>query len=149
MHIDQEPNWDDEDNIVNNLTCLCVVGIEDPVRPEVRETNLQYPDINNRPFTIRKVWCLGSWSIMRCKVKISCMSLYKGRCSLFINKHHRCAADLKPMHPPPPPRIFQILIRIFPIPFLCPTSVSLTHINTLTLKLIARRLSNKSSLLPY
>ncbi|KPJ00638.1 Plasma membrane calcium-transporting ATPase 3 [Papilio xuthus] len=35
VHIDQEPNWDDEDNIVNNLTCLCVVGIEDPVRPEV------------------------------------------------------------------------------------------------------------------
>ncbi|XP_046974181.1 plasma membrane calcium-transporting ATPase 2 isoform X4 [Vanessa cardui] len=37
VHIDQEPNWDDEDNIVNNLTCLCVVGIEDPVRPEVPE----------------------------------------------------------------------------------------------------------------
>lgn len=35
VHIDNEPNWDDEDNIVNNLTCLCVVGIEDPVRPEV------------------------------------------------------------------------------------------------------------------
>ncbi|CAB3242772.1 unnamed protein product [Arctia plantaginis] len=37
VHIDQEPNWDDEDNIVNNLTCVCVVGIEDPVRPEVPE----------------------------------------------------------------------------------------------------------------
>ncbi|XP_063630103.1 plasma membrane calcium-transporting ATPase 2 isoform X6 [Cydia splendana] len=37
VHIDQEPNWDDEENIVNNLTCLCVVGIEDPVRPEVPE----------------------------------------------------------------------------------------------------------------
>lgn len=35
VHIDNEPNWDDEENIVNNLTCLCVVGIEDPVRPEV------------------------------------------------------------------------------------------------------------------
>nr|UYR00237.1 plasma membrane calcium-transporting ATPase [Plectrocnemia conspersa] len=35
VHIDSEPNWDDEENIVNNLTCLCVVGIEDPVRPEV------------------------------------------------------------------------------------------------------------------
>ncbi|ELU11612.1 hypothetical protein CAPTEDRAFT_227483 [Capitella teleta] len=31
----QEPNWDDEDAIVGSLTCLCVVGIEDPVRPEV------------------------------------------------------------------------------------------------------------------
>ncbi|XP_059609750.1 plasma membrane calcium-transporting ATPase 2 isoform X4 [Phlebotomus argentipes] len=35
VHVDQEPNWEDEENIVNNLTCLCVVGIEDPVRPEV------------------------------------------------------------------------------------------------------------------
>ncbi|XP_065165915.1 plasma membrane calcium-transporting ATPase 2 isoform X4 [Atheta coriaria] len=37
VHIENEPNWDDEENIVNNLTCLCVVGIEDPVRPEVPE----------------------------------------------------------------------------------------------------------------
>ncbi|KAI5700019.1 hypothetical protein M8J75_012869 [Diaphorina citri] len=35
VHIDTEPNWDDEEYIVNNLTGLCVVGIEDPVRPEV------------------------------------------------------------------------------------------------------------------
>ncbi|XP_078040633.1 plasma membrane calcium-transporting ATPase 3 isoform X6 [Augochlora pura] len=35
VHVDNEPNWEDEENIVNNLTCLCVVGIEDPVRPEV------------------------------------------------------------------------------------------------------------------
>lgn len=35
VHIDSEPNWEDEANIVSNLTCLCVVGIEDPVRPEV------------------------------------------------------------------------------------------------------------------
>lgn len=35
VHIDGEPNWDDEENIVSNLTCLGVVGIEDPVRPEV------------------------------------------------------------------------------------------------------------------
>ncbi|KAJ3623203.1 hypothetical protein MTP99_019446 [Tenebrio molitor] len=35
VHVENEPNWEDEDNIVNNLTCLCVVGIEDPVRPEV------------------------------------------------------------------------------------------------------------------
>jgi len=30
-----EPNWDDEDSIISKLTCICVVGIEDPVRPEV------------------------------------------------------------------------------------------------------------------
>ncbi|XP_065083005.1 plasma membrane calcium-transporting ATPase 2 isoform X3 [Ochlerotatus camptorhynchus] len=35
VHCDGEPNWEDEENIVSNLTCLCVVGIEDPVRPEV------------------------------------------------------------------------------------------------------------------
>jgi hypothetical protein len=35
VHIDNEPNWDDEENMVNNLTCICLVGIEDPVRPEV------------------------------------------------------------------------------------------------------------------
>ncbi|XP_051956994.1 plasma membrane calcium-transporting ATPase 2 isoform X3 [Xyrauchen texanus] len=30
-----EPNWDDENNILTDLTAICVVGIEDPVRPEV------------------------------------------------------------------------------------------------------------------
>lgn len=35
VHIEHEPNWDDEDNTISNLTCLCIVGIEDPVRPEV------------------------------------------------------------------------------------------------------------------
>ncbi|XP_031778694.1 plasma membrane calcium-transporting ATPase 2 isoform X2 [Nasonia vitripennis] len=35
VHIDNEPNWEDEENIVANLTCLGIVGIEDPVRPEV------------------------------------------------------------------------------------------------------------------
>ncbi|XP_022240050.1 plasma membrane calcium-transporting ATPase 2-like [Limulus polyphemus] len=35
IQFDAEPLWDDEDNIISNLTCLCLVGIEDPVRPEV------------------------------------------------------------------------------------------------------------------
>uniref|UniRef100_A0A8C4ZR01 Calcium-transporting ATPase n=1 Tax=Gadus morhua TaxID=8049 RepID=A0A8C4ZR01_GADMO len=30
-----EPNWDNENDILNDLTCIVVVGIEDPVRPEV------------------------------------------------------------------------------------------------------------------
>jgi Ca2+ transporting ATPase len=34
-HMDIEPDWDNEDNIISNLVCLCIVGIEDPVRPEV------------------------------------------------------------------------------------------------------------------
>lgn len=31
-----EPDWDNENDILSRLTCLCVVGIEDPVRPEVQ-----------------------------------------------------------------------------------------------------------------
>ncbi|XP_060097105.1 plasma membrane calcium-transporting ATPase 1-like [Heteronotia binoei] len=30
-----EPDWDDEDDIIKDLTCITIVGIEDPVRPEV------------------------------------------------------------------------------------------------------------------
>lgn len=30
-----EPNWDNENDILSELTCITVVGIEDPVRPEV------------------------------------------------------------------------------------------------------------------
>uniref|UniRef100_A0A7N8WMJ9 Calcium-transporting ATPase n=1 Tax=Mastacembelus armatus TaxID=205130 RepID=A0A7N8WMJ9_9TELE len=30
-----EPDWDNENDILAGLTCVCVVGIEDPVRPEV------------------------------------------------------------------------------------------------------------------
>lgn len=30
-----EPEWDNEAEIVAELTCITVVGIEDPVRPEV------------------------------------------------------------------------------------------------------------------
>uniref|UniRef100_A0A6I8N8A1 Calcium-transporting ATPase n=1 Tax=Ornithorhynchus anatinus TaxID=9258 RepID=A0A6I8N8A1_ORNAN len=33
----QEPEWDNENEIVGDLTCIAVVGIEDPVRPEVPE----------------------------------------------------------------------------------------------------------------
>ncbi|XP_073501331.1 plasma membrane calcium-transporting ATPase 2 isoform X7 [Phyllobates terribilis] len=32
-----EPDWDSENDIVTDLTCIAVVGIEDPVRPEVPE----------------------------------------------------------------------------------------------------------------
>lgn len=31
----QEPDWEDEASIVSKLTCIAIVGIEDPVRPEV------------------------------------------------------------------------------------------------------------------
>lgn len=31
----QEPDWDNENDVVGDLTCIAVVGIEDPVRPEV------------------------------------------------------------------------------------------------------------------
>lgn len=32
---DPEPEWDNEADIVTDLICIAVVGIEDPVRPEV------------------------------------------------------------------------------------------------------------------
>ncbi|KAG1699330.1 Plasma membrane calcium-transporting ATPase 3 [Nymphon striatum] len=32
---EEEPDWEDEDAIICNLTCISIVGIEDPVRPEV------------------------------------------------------------------------------------------------------------------
>ena len=35
MHIEHPPNFDEEENIINNMTCMCIVGIEDPVRDEV------------------------------------------------------------------------------------------------------------------
>lgn len=38
--IDGTPNWDNEDAIVKELTCICIVGIEDPVRPEVPDAIL-------------------------------------------------------------------------------------------------------------
>ncbi|XP_034444781.1 plasma membrane calcium-transporting ATPase 1-like [Hippoglossus hippoglossus] len=34
---DGEPDWDNEVQILTGLTCIAVVGIEDPVRPEVPE----------------------------------------------------------------------------------------------------------------
>ncbi|XP_002717626.1 plasma membrane calcium-transporting ATPase 4 isoform X1 [Oryctolagus cuniculus] len=34
---DAEPSWDNESEVLTELTCIAVVGIEDPVRPEVPE----------------------------------------------------------------------------------------------------------------
>jgi len=33
--VTEEENWDDEDGTLRKLTCISIVGIEDPVRPEV------------------------------------------------------------------------------------------------------------------
>ncbi|XP_043389403.1 plasma membrane calcium-transporting ATPase 4 isoform X2 [Chelonia mydas] len=38
---DAEPDWDSENEIVSDLACITVVGIEDPVRPEVPEAILK------------------------------------------------------------------------------------------------------------
>ncbi|XP_035517774.1 plasma membrane calcium-transporting ATPase 2 isoform X7 [Morone saxatilis] len=38
---DPEPNWEDENYILSDLTAICVVGIEDPVRPEVPDAILK------------------------------------------------------------------------------------------------------------
>lgn len=37
FYFDQEPDWEHEPDIIDDMTCLCLVGIEDPVRPEVPE----------------------------------------------------------------------------------------------------------------
>ena len=37
----KEPNWEDEMTIITDLTCIAIVGIEDPVRPEVSDV-LEY-----------------------------------------------------------------------------------------------------------
>ncbi|XP_076447724.1 plasma membrane calcium-transporting ATPase 2-like isoform X3 [Babylonia areolata] len=37
MSVEEEPDWEDEDTIVKGLTCIYIVGIEDPVRDEVPE----------------------------------------------------------------------------------------------------------------
>ena len=39
--IQDEPSWDEEDLVVSDLTCLAIVGIEDPVRPEVPDAILK------------------------------------------------------------------------------------------------------------
>ena len=35
IQMEGEPDWEDEEAIVSRLTCLAIIGIEDPVRPEV------------------------------------------------------------------------------------------------------------------
>jgi hypothetical protein len=40
--IDGEPDWENEENIVKGLTCICIVGIEDPVRDEVGVSLCRY-----------------------------------------------------------------------------------------------------------
>ncbi len=35
----EQLNWDDEDKIISDLICIAIVGIEDPVRPEVKKLN--------------------------------------------------------------------------------------------------------------
>lgn len=61
-----EPNWDDEAHILTGLTCIAVVGIEDPVRPEVRRPCLYMKATSllsqNNPLTptstpVVLVWC--------------------------------------------------------------------------------------------
>ncbi|XP_038638486.1 plasma membrane calcium-transporting ATPase 3-like [Scyliorhinus canicula] len=47
-----EPDWENEDEIIDNLVCLCVVGIEDPVRPEVPDAIRQCQDAG---ITVRMV----------------------------------------------------------------------------------------------
>ena len=35
----EKQDWDNEEKIINDLTCIAIVGIEDPVRKEVKTKN--------------------------------------------------------------------------------------------------------------
>ncbi len=49
---DRLPDWDDEANVVDQLTCVCICGIEDPVRPEVPDAIAK---CRNAGITVRMV----------------------------------------------------------------------------------------------
>ncbi|XP_002163645.2 plasma membrane calcium-transporting ATPase 3 isoform X1 [Hydra vulgaris] len=48
----ETPNWEDEHSVVSNLICMAIVGIEDPVRPEVPAAIKQ---CQNAGITVRMV----------------------------------------------------------------------------------------------
>uniref|UniRef100_A0A8C6WTR2 Calcium-transporting ATPase n=1 Tax=Neogobius melanostomus TaxID=47308 RepID=A0A8C6WTR2_9GOBI len=50
-----EPDWDQENQILSELTCIAVVGIEDPVRPEVSPGLLAIAKCQRAGITVRMV----------------------------------------------------------------------------------------------
>ena len=48
-------DWNDESNIIDGLTCVCLCGIEDPIRPEV-------DSLKEVLFACIDLDWLGSWS---------------------------------------------------------------------------------------
>jgi len=46
----KEPDWEDETTIITDLTCIAIVGIEDPVRPEVLSPSLPCHAIDLRAY---------------------------------------------------------------------------------------------------
>ena len=49
----QEPDWDNENEVVGDLTCIAVVGIEDPVLPNlsIESTSPVSPALAGKFFT--------------------------------------------------------------------------------------------------
>lgn len=43
-----EPSWDNESEILTSLICIAVVGIEDPVRPEVRSARFCFFEMKRK-----------------------------------------------------------------------------------------------------
>ena len=39
-YYDNVPDWNDEHVLLSYLTCICITGIEDPVRDEVKKTKI-------------------------------------------------------------------------------------------------------------
>jgi P-type Ca2+ transporter type 2B len=80
LFIEEEPDWDNEDNLIQNLTCLCIVGIEDPVRPEVPAAILK---CQNAGICVRMV--TGDNINTARSIALKCGILQKGDDSLVID----------------------------------------------------------------
>lgn len=51
----EQQDWDNDEKIINDLVCIAIVGIEDPVRDEVKESI-------EKKKKKTKYFCLGSRS---------------------------------------------------------------------------------------
>ena len=77
------PDWDDEQKIVSNLTAICLVGIEDPVRPEV-------------PEAIRKCQKAGITVRMVTGDNINTARAIAAKCGIIkVSRGHSCAKLFK------------------------------------------------------
>ena len=75
IKMDKEPNWENEDEINTGLTCICVVGIEDPVRPEVSRMFWHSNQCCVRMFNVGEPWLRGRIHTFKCSFCVFVNSL--------------------------------------------------------------------------